>query len=67
MEAILYLKQWFESKEQYALLKIPLGFIPDDPNLIDDMTIEELQDITVRMIQLFEKAATITPDDPNLL
>lgn len=63
--AMDYLKQWIMNNKNYEFIKI-------DPNIIpatgpDGFTIDEIKEMNIRMLTVFEHARTINPNDPELL
>jgi len=66
VKAMDFLEQWMKNNKAYQPLGLNTDIVPKN-RLYDDFKIEEIKDINVNMLKMFQEAQTLHPDDPELL
>ena len=66
VKAMDFLEQWMRNNKLYQHLALNTDVVPKN-RLYDDFKIEEIKEINVTMLKMFQEAQALHPDDPELL
>jgi peroxin-5 len=67
VKAMNFLKQWMMKNPKYnSLLEIDPNIVPDDQTIYD-FSMDQIKQMSFRMLSLYEDAMKVDPNDPDLL
>ena len=66
VKAMNFLSIWMKNNKLYQSLNLNTDIIPQN-RLYDDFKIEEIKDMNSHLLQMFQEARNLHPDDPELL
>ncbi len=66
VKAMDFLSQWMKNNKLYQPLNFNTDVVPQN-RLYDDFKIEEIKEINGNILQMFQQARNLHPDDPDLL